>query len=221
MKEKNEVIENNLDHPILSNWKNELLDKIRDKEEVIKEIVDDMKKMEDLNEMKKNEVTSLEKVMNDTLENIEKRLDVHSNNIINRLDKFKNQNYTDIRSKSNDLFSLHKELYKDSNLFFSKQEFKTEPSILITKIDDTLSGIYKYMFKEENENWADVLTPICELEYQYKDMETNYHKYSQVYNFSLEKYNDKKAVYTKEIEELNKMKKELKALEEFKKILQN
>ena len=36
MKEKNEVIENNLDHPILSNWKNELLDKIRDKEEIIK-----------------------------------------------------------------------------------------------------------------------------------------------------------------------------------------
>jgi hypothetical protein len=221
MKEKNETIENNLEHPVLFNWKNELLDKIKNKEEVIKEIVDEMKIIEDLNEMKKNEVTSLEKVMNDTLENIEKRLDVHSKNMKDKLDKFKNQNYTDIRSKSNDLFSLHKELYKDSNLFFSKQEFKSEPTTLISKIDDTLSVIYKYMFKEENENWSDVLTPICELEYQYKDMEINYHKYSQVYNFSLEKYNDKKAVYTKEIEELNKMKKELNALEEFKKILQN
>jgi chromosome segregation ATPase len=212
------------DHPNLFSWNNELLTKIKDKEDNIKHIYNDMTKIEEYNNSKENEILSLENAMKNILSNVEKCMSSYSKSISDKLDKFKNEEYSresNIKYKSKCLFSLHKELHKDACEFFSKQEFKEEQSNLKIKLDDKLIKICNYIFRNDDSNWIDVLTPIWEVENQYKDMEINYQKLKDIYKYSLKKYNDKKNVYTKHNEEINMMKKELEALQEFSNKIKN
>ena len=230
MEDKNVLEKSHFEHPNLFSWNSELLTKIKDKEDDIKNIYNEMKKIEESNISKENELFSLDQAMKNTLSGVEKNISTYSKNISDKLDKFKNKKDIDIKCKSTNLFSLNKELYKDACLFFSKQEFKSEPSSLKIKLDyklddkldDKLIFLYNYLFgKDDSNSWVDVLTPIWEIENQYKDMEINYQKLSNIYNTSLKIYNDKKNVYIKNTKEINIMKKELEALQEFSNKIKN
>ena len=145
---KNVLLENlQFEHPNLFSWNNELLTKIKDKENNIKYIFNEMKKIEESNNSKENEILSLEKAMKTTLSNVEKYISIYSVSVSDKLDKFKNEEYgseDSIKCRSKSLFSLHKELHKDACTFFSKQEFKSEPSTLKIKLDDKLIKLYTF-----------------------------------------------------------------------------
>lgn len=203
-------------YPHLSSWSDELFQKIKVKDEEIKKMNLDMNQLEELNTSKKSEILSLEKTMENTLDNVEKYIEQYSNSIIEKIEKIKKNKYENVSNRSEALFSLYKDLYQDSQMFFSKKEFNYVPSTLKIDINDKIINWLTSLFEEENyDGWTDILTPIWSIEHQYIDMKEKYNVLTKVYKDIEKKYEKKKKVYDNLIDELEKMKKELEALKEF------
>ena len=203
-------------HPHLSTWNKELSKKIKNKEGNITEISSEMKTLEEMNISTENEILSLEKTMNNTLNNVEKYIENYSNCIKEKLDKVRGKEYNKPSERSKALFSLYKGLYQDAREFFSRREFKYEPSSLKLELDDKILSWLAYLFEEEDcNNWTDVLTPIWSIEYQYSDMERKCKNLNENFKNTLKMYEDKKKIHDKLKNEINIMKKELEALQDF------
>ena len=207
---------NEFKHPHLSSWNEELSKKIKNKEGKITEISTEISTLEDIYNSKENEILSLEKTMDNTLNNVEKYIEKYSNGIKEKLDETQNKEYEKPGDRSRALFSLYKELYQDARLFFSRREFKYEQSFLKLEINDKLLNWLSYFFEEEDcNNWTDVLTPIWSIEYQYADMEAKCKNLNKLFENTSKIYEDKKKVHDKLSDEIDMMKKELEALQDF------
>lgn len=205
-------------HPHLSSWNEELSKKIKSKEGKATEISTEINTLKELNNSKENEILSLEKAMDKTLNNVEKYIERYSNGIKEKLDKIRSNEYEKPSERSEALFSLYKELYQDARVFFSRREFKYEPSSLKLELNDKILSWLAYLFEEDydnSNNWTDVLTPIWSIEYQYADMELKCKNLNKVFKNTTKMYEDKKKIYDKLSNELDMMKKELEALKDF------
>lgn len=203
-------------NPHLSSWNDELFKNIKVKNEEIREMSGDIGQLEELNASKKSDLLSLEKTMENTLNNVEKYMEQYSNNVRRKLEEIKENKYENTSDRSKALFSLYKDLYQDARMFFSRREFKYEPSLLKLDINDRILSWLTSLFEEENsDGWADILTPIWSIEHQYIDMETKYKILTNSFENATKNYEEKKKVYDKLSNEVEKMKKELEALKEF------
>lgn len=203
-------------NPYLSSWNKELFQKIKDKRTETDKMSGEIQKLGDLKTYKESELLSLENVMGNTLTNVEKSIEKYSSSVQSKLEKLQNASFEKTSEKSKALFSLYKELYQDARIFFSRNEFKYEPSSLKVEINDRILSWLSYLFDDENSNnWTDILIPIWSLEYQYHDMESKQKGLIKEFEKVTKNYNDKKKVYNELTEEIEKMKKELDALKEF------
>ena len=203
-------------HPHLFSWNTELSDKIKGKEEKLSEVSSTINILEDTSTSKENDILSLEKTMDATLNKVEKYIEDYLTNTREKFEDVKNEKYENSKDRSNKLFSLYKQIYEDACIFFSRKEFKYEPSTLKSEINDKLQMWLSYIFEEEDCNkWTDVLTPIWSLEYQYIDMEAKCKEMINSYNVTKKMFDEKKEVYQKLNTEISIMKNELAALKDF------
>jgi hypothetical protein len=206
-------------HSHISSWNKELSENIKEKEEKLLEVLGTINILEDTRTSKENDIISLEKTMETTLNNVEKYIEDYLTNTLKKFENIKNEKYENSKDRSNKLFSLYKQIYEDSCIFFSRKEFKYEQSTLKSEINDKLQNWFSYLFQEKEEEdcnkWTDVLTPIWSLEYQYIDMEVKGKDMINSYNITKKIFDEKKEIYKKINTELSIMKNELIALKDF------
>ena len=203
----------------LLSWNNELSEKIKGKEKKLLEVSGSINVLKDTSTSKENDIFSLEKTMETTLNNVEKYIEEYLSNIKKKFEDVKNEKYENYKDRSNKLFSLYRQIYEDSCTFFSRKEFKYEQSILKNEINNKMQNWFSYIFQEKEEEdsnkWTSVLTPIWTLENQYIDMEIKCKEMINSYNITKKIFNEKKEIYKKLNTELSIMKNELLAIKDF------
>ena len=207
---------NKLKNKHLMSWRNELLKKINLKKEEIREMTSEIEQIDEINKSKKSEILSLEKIMENTVNNVEKYIKEYSSGIVTQIEKINELEHKTIEDKSKVLFSLYKKMYNDACIFFSRKEFKYVPSSLKMNMNDTfLNWLQSFLEDENYDGWTDILTPIWSIEKQYNDMEKKYTILTKSFNIASEKYKEKKKTYNTLLHDVENMKKEIEALQEF------
>jgi len=200
----------------LLSWNKDLCNKIKSNEKKITDMLENINSLGEKNSKKENDIMSLEKTMENTLDHVEKYIKTYSDNIVNKFLKVKNEKYEDPRERGNDLFKLYREMYQDAKDFFSHRDFKYENSSLKTKLHDTFQNYLEYIFDDEDCNdWANVLIPIWSLEKMYNDMETKHNEMNQSYQSLQKKFQYRKKIYDDLNGEIENMKHELEELKNF------
>lgn len=197
-------------------WSNELLKKINLKKEEIREMTSEIEQMDEINKSKKSDILSLEKIMENTVNNVEKYIKEYSSGILTQIEKINEEKHKTIEDKSKVLFSLYKKMYNDACIFFSRREFKYVPSSLKMNMNDTfLNWLQSFLEDENYDGWTDILTPIWSIEKQYNDMEKKYTILTKSFNIASEKCKEKKKTYNTLLQDVENMKREIEALQEF------
>ena len=94
----------------LLSWNNELSEKIKGKEEKLLEVSGSINVLKDTSTSKENDIFSLEKTMETTLNNVEKYIEEYLSNIKKKFEDVKNEKYENYKDRSNKLFSLYREI---------------------------------------------------------------------------------------------------------------
>lgn len=211
-------------NPHLYSWEEDLLQKIDDKEIEKNHFSNEKEKLCDIKNKKEDKISSLNNIIDNTLNTVEKSIQNYSDNIVGKLEEIKNTKFESTVDRSKALFGIYKDLFKDAKVFFSKKEFNYENSSLKKEIkdkideniNDKLLSILSYLFEDDNcENWTEILIPIWSMENQYLYMEGKKKKLVDDFNNTVERYEEKKKRYEEAEKDLEKMKKELEALKNF------
>lgn len=197
-------------NPLLIKLKETLHEKIRNKNQEIRQISSNMNRLNEKIQIKNKEIEELEKTMLQTINNIETSMNNYSNIIKNKINTYKKLNLSNNSERGKKIFLLYRDLYNQSKNFFSNQEYNEEHTELIeNNIKNTIP------FFNKNSVWEDILLPINVLESQYKDMNKKYNLLKKNIFSLKENYNEKKIVFDILISEIEKIEQELNALKDF------
>ncbi len=214
-------IEKNVENKHLKNkhllsWNNDLCHKIKSNEQKILKMSETLESIKEKNIKEEKEIISLEKTMENTLDNVEKYIKNYSDKIVNKLNQVKHKKYENSHERSDEHFKLYRNMYQDAKEFFSRRDFKYERSTLKTKIHDTFQNYLINIFEDEDCNdWADVLIPIWSLEKMYGDMEIKHSNMNKSFESLQKKFQYRKKIYDDLNGEIENMKKELEDLQDF------